>query len=339
MPSKLERPHTLPKSGAPCLVANLNSKVAVIVTHPWGPLGGNMQNNVVSATVLYFQQLGVTTLRMNFVGSQVSRGHYQVSQVEEAANYLVNGCHQSQSQSKTSNNNNHPPQPQPQPSRRGSPPPPPECILLVGYSYGSLIAASASANIPQCVGCVSIAPPFGVKHWLLLFNSTFHLQQSQRKPWLPKLLISGSQDNFTSESTFQSTIESFSQHHPTISTTTTGAILKDADHFFHRREAELMKVIGLWLMNVYGASLEGGLGRLKTADLQSFIVQENDKKPYTTTNNNNLAAHVMGSSSSSSSAAHVMNQQAGSNTPGDDNDKVSPSSRFSLGTCGADCTL
>jgi alpha/beta superfamily hydrolase len=85
MPSQFETEVQI--KDCPALVADLHSRVAVVVTHPWGPLGGNLQNNVVLAAVLYFQKSRITTLRFDFAGSQIGRGHYQVQQVCDAAHY------------------------------------------------------------------------------------------------------------------------------------------------------------------------------------------------------------------------------------------------------------
>jgi len=124
----------------------------------------------------------------------------------------------------------------------------PTKILLVGYSYGSLLAASASANIPECVGVVSIAPPWSVKHWLLLFHSQHHLRQAQSRKELPKLFLIGDQDNFTSETVFLTTLETY---FPSETTNTTGVVLPNVDHFFRRREKDVMKEIGTWLLKVF----------------------------------------------------------------------------------------
>lgn len=184
-----------------------------------------MHNNVVVAAVLYFTNLGITTLRFDFCGSQIGRGHAQVQQVVEAAQFLLDGKHFSQ---KTTNK-------------------PPSYILLCGYSYGSLITASASACIPRCIGCISIAPPVSVQHWLLCFNGNFHSTQARKRTSLPRLLIMGSCDNFTSEQAFRELVGSFPKE------TTTGAVLKGADHFFRKREADLMSIIAQWLIHAYPA--------------------------------------------------------------------------------------
>lgn len=236
MPSSAEKAITLPASKAPGLLADKQSDLAVILTHPWGPLGGNMHNNVVVAAALYFQKLGITTLRFDFVGWQLSRGTYQAQQVQEAAQFLL---------SMDSSSNKRPTK-----------------ILLLGYSYGSLLSASASANIDHVVGVISVAPPWAVKHWLLLFNSNYHLQQAQKKQDLPRLFLIGDCDNFTTEDVFLQTVESFPK------ATTTGAVLKNADHFFHRKEPDVMTVISEWLLKTF-PKCQGDLKKLATSDVYS----------------------------------------------------------------------
>lgn len=228
MPSRLERSIYIDGIGSNALVADLGSRLAIVVTHPWGPLGGSLHNNVVSAVVLYFQRLGISTLRFNFGGSQIGRGLRQVRQVEEAAKFLLFEMNEQR---------------------------PPQFILLVGYSYGSLITGSASARIPQCIGSISIAPPWSVKHWLLMFHSNFHLDEARRRARLPRCMILGSRDNFTSEEFFLQIVGTFPTDY------TTGAVLKGADHFFARREKDLMDVVGQWLMEAY-PQCEGNLERL-----------------------------------------------------------------------------
>jgi len=119
-------------------------------------------------------------------------------------------------------------------------------LLLVGYSYGSIICASASAGIPQVVGVASIAPPIGVRHWLYLFNGNYHLEQARRRSDLPQLLIIGDQDNFTSEDAFLDVIR---QMNPD---TATGAVMKGADHFFRGQEKDLMDILGTSVVVEYG---------------------------------------------------------------------------------------
>mmetsp|Transcript_29003 Transcript_29003/g.54490 ORF Transcript_29003/g.54490 Transcript_29003/m.54490 type:complete len:274 (+) Transcript_29003:14-835(+) len=244
MPSSTkEHKYILPESGSKAQVADLGSNLAVIVTHPWGPLGGNMNNNVVLSIVVWFQRLKITTMRFDFCGSQLGQGTRQVEQVKEAADFLLAGDHIRLSSSL---------------SNGGSTKKPPSFILLVGYSYGSIISASASPKIPQCIGVAMISPPLAVRHWLYMFHGNYHLDQARRSG-LPLLMIIGSKDNFTSEDVFMDIV------HTMPKTTTTGAVLKEADHFFRGREQDLMDVMGHWILNVF-PQCDGDLKKLSQAE-------------------------------------------------------------------------
>jgi alpha/beta superfamily hydrolase len=245
MPTKMEKSFRLTVSATSALVADRQSRLAVVVSHPWGPLGGNLHNPVVVAAVLYFQRLGITTVRFDFCGSQIGRGYRQVQQVEEVVESLLKGDF---SKDKALV---------------------PTHILLAGYSYGALIIASASASIPACVGCVLIAPPFGVQHWLLMFHSNYHLEQATKRKSLPRLCILGDHDNFTSESQFLDIVET---RFP--AETTVGAVVKDADHFFARREKDVMDVIGEWLLSTF-PQCQGDLRKLR--DLEFGLVTDTEQ--------------------------------------------------------------
>ena len=263
-----ERKFILPESSAKAQISDSRSNLAVIVTHPWGPLGGNMNNNVVLAIVVWFQRMKITTLRFDFSGSQLGRGDSQVSQVKEAANFLLHGQHQNnntrtsstskqQKQRASSSSTTTTATTEEDNSRRHVP----KFILLVGYSYGSIISSSASNSIPQCIGTIMVSPPLAVRHWLYLFHGNYHLEQA-RNSGLPLLMMIGSKDNFTSEDSFMETVHTMPQN------TTTGAVLKDADHFFRNREKDIMDIIGHWILNVFPQQCNGDLSLLADADFQ-----------------------------------------------------------------------
>mmetsp|Transcript_18024 Transcript_18024/g.41356 ORF Transcript_18024/g.41356 Transcript_18024/m.41356 type:complete len:269 (+) Transcript_18024:64-870(+) len=244
--SAKERKFKLPQSGAASKIADMGSNLAVICTHPWGPLGGNMNNNVVLAIIVWFQRLKITTMRFDFNGSQFGRGGRQVDQVKEAANFLLTGQHRiAKSESATTKS-------------------PPKYILLIGYSYGSIISASASATVPQCIGSIMVSPPLAVRHWLYMFNGDHHLEQA-RKRGLPLLMMIGSKDNFTSEDAFMDIVQTMPE------TTTTGAVLKEADHFFRGREKDLMDIMGHWILNVV-PQCNGDLNSLSRVDFSPFEI-------------------------------------------------------------------
>jgi alpha/beta superfamily hydrolase len=242
-----EKVYALPGCGGSCSVVDLQSSLAVIVTHPWKPLGGNMHNNVVLAACLYFQYLGITTARFDFMGVY-GRGYGHVRQVQEVAELLLSGKAVSSSSSNNSSTTSCKP---------------PQSMLLVGYSYGSLITGSASAEIPQCIGTVSIAPPFAVQCWLLFFNSKHHLNQAalRNDASFVRLFVIGDDDNFTSESAFRDVLETQFPQQGTM-----GAVIKGADHFFWKREKDLMDVIGQWLLKTFAGHCAGNLKNLRTIE-------------------------------------------------------------------------
>ena len=179
----------------------------------WGLLGGNMNNNVVRSIASYFQRsLKYTTLRLDFRGVQVGWGYSEVRQVTEAAEFVIRNTAATK-------------------------------LLVVGYSYGSLIGASASANIPQCIGYIMIAPPFSVSNWLLLFNSSYHMKHAKENisNGFKRLMIIGSRDNFTSENNFRKTVARFPRAN------TTANVIDDADHFFFGIEIEVIKIVDEWV--------------------------------------------------------------------------------------------
>jgi len=179
----------------------------------WGLLGGDMKNNVVFSVSKYFQSRSITTLRLNFKGMQVGWGYAEIKQVKMAASFLLNSEEIASKPTK---------------------------ILIVGYSYGSFVGASASADIPECIGYVSIAPPFGVSHWLFMFNSSYHLKRAKmERSNFVRLLMIGTSDNFTSESMFNKIASTFPKD-------TTTEVIQGVDHFFAGRENEVVKVIDAW---------------------------------------------------------------------------------------------
>ncbi|KAL3942916.1 MAG: hypothetical protein SGBAC_002988 [Bacillariaceae sp.] len=225
--------YTLPDSGSPSRIGYFDeSSLAVIVTHPWGPLGGNMQNSVVLNVVQFFQRLKVTTMRFDFCGMQIGRGYSQIDQVKEAANVLLKGKFLS------SDEQTHP-----------------KHILLVGYSYGSIICASATASIPECIGVIWIAPPLGVRRWLYLFAGNKHLAQAHKREDMPQLMIMGSNDNFTSVEDFERVVKAMPKD------STTSVVLEGSDHFFGRTAKDLLAAI------VHGMKVFGQLDGLEYLNL------------------------------------------------------------------------
>ena len=146
------------------------SQTAVILTHPYGPLGGNLDNNVVYSLFQLFASLGFTTARFNFRGVGHSTGRTSFQGLGEIDDLLsVYKFIKTRSDLK------------------------PKHVLLVGYSYGSITAGAASVEIPDLCGFIAISYPSGVSWALTLWNGRKYLEclRCLASPAIPKLLIMG----------------------------------------------------------------------------------------------------------------------------------------------------
>ena len=179
----------------------------------WGLLGGNMENNIVRSVASYFQRSHkITTLRLDFRGVQVGLGYSEIQQVVNAAELIIKETNATK-------------------------------ILILGYSYGSIVGASASSSISECIGYVMIAPPFAVSHWLFLFNSSYHINRAKENSSssFNRLLLIGTRDNFTSKEYFMKTALEFPVENSTMK------VIDNADHFFFGIEGEIIKEIDDWM--------------------------------------------------------------------------------------------
>ena len=78
---------------------------------------------------------------------------------------------------------------------------PPERLLLVGYSYGSLIVADVAPHLDACCAFVLLAPPLGAK--LPLVGPLRAPEASAARSAKPKLVVLGTHDQFCSTARFQ----------------------------------------------------------------------------------------------------------------------------------------
>jgi alpha/beta superfamily hydrolase len=129
----------------------------VVITHPHPLYGGDMHNNVVTATARLYRQKGYTTLRFNFRGVGNSRGSHdnglgEQEDVRAAVAYLA-GLSIGQ-------------------------------IDLVGYSFGAWVNALSIINKPQLVNMVMVSPPLA----FIDFDSISDLNNL-------RLIVTGSRDD------------------------------------------------------------------------------------------------------------------------------------------------
>merc|ERR1711939_588064 len=111
------------------------SKVVVIASHPWGPMGGSMHDPHPVTVCQLFSKAGCSTARFNFRGG-VNRGISSVEDFKTVAEWFT----------------------QPRDGQE----PLASQVLLVGYSYSAVLAAAAAAEIPESIGYVSNAPCISV---------------------------------------------------------------------------------------------------------------------------------------------------------------------------------
>ena len=180
----------------------------IVLCHPHPQFGGTMANNVVRSIYKSFGKMGYPIVRFNFRGVGYSAGVYAGGVAEQedviAACYFLQG--------KTASLMNNLP------------------ILLVGYSFGSVVAASVANNLDFILGYVAISYPF-------TFIPDFISQAHTLKP---KLFLMGSRDDFTTIKAFNAEFERFP--HPKAK-----QIIPNIDHFWIGAENSLVEAIQIWI--------------------------------------------------------------------------------------------
>lgn len=153
------------------------SPVVVIATHPWGPIGGSMHDRHPVTVCRLMARAGCSTARFNF-RSGINRGVSSIEDVKSVAEWFT--------------------------EPRDGKEPVASQVLLVGYSYGSVIAAAAAAEIPRSIGWVTVGTPLSYSWALYLLNGRRLLEMAADSAGKPKLLMLGTQDMFCSVSTLKS---------------------------------------------------------------------------------------------------------------------------------------
>lgn len=170
----------------------------VVITHPHPLYGGSMDNNVVWAAHRAFEARGWSTLRFNFRGVGRSSGSYdqglaEVDDIVAALAFLKEhaaGPH-----------------------------------LVVGYSFGAVVAARALLGGLEAAGAVLISPPIAFMNVAFL----------PRVPRL-KLIIAGDRDDLCPLNALRASLGS---QQPT----TDIIVIEGADHFYGGREGQLMQIL------------------------------------------------------------------------------------------------
>lgn len=198
------------------LVNAQQGPVVVIALHPWGPMGGSMYDPHPARVCQAMGQAGLSTVRLNF-RSGIGSGEGSVADVKAAAAWFVepqDGLEPIASQ-----------------------------VLIVGYSYGSVIGAAAAAEIPQCIGYVTLGPPLDYAWALYIGNGASLRARAADSVGTPKLLLLGTADQFCSEATFQGFLAQLPEPKK-------AEILNGIDHFSMHQRAPL--AIMEWIPEAFG---------------------------------------------------------------------------------------
>ncbi|KAI8822524.1 Alpha/Beta hydrolase protein [Fimicolochytrium jonesii] len=203
----------------------------VILTHPYGPLGGNFENNVVKALFDNFASQGFMTVRFNFRGTGRSTGRTSFKGQGEQDDILAI-CRYIREKEHIR----------------------PKHIMLCGYSYGAVAAGGVATQIPELSGFIAVSYPIGVL-WALTFFGTnkFKTSLAGIPSHIPKLYITGGKDGFTSLETFTTFVESLPKEN------ITSVVVKEANHFWvdGTQENQLVAHINQWLGKT-GLNAKGG---------------------------------------------------------------------------------
>ncbi|KAJ3176667.1 hypothetical protein HK101_010387 [Irineochytrium annulatum] len=195
-----------------------NAHICVILTHPYGRLGGSLDNNVVERCTAYFAQEGLMTIRFNFrgVGRSTGWGTFRgIGELDDVVSVYKWAKLQ----------------------QGGAP----RNFIICGYSFGSVVAAAAACEMPECIGIISISYPYSVLWSLTLFNGqqfTDALELGLRTT--PRCFVFGDSDNFTAVKDFQAFYDKLPQKKDLY-------LAPQCDHFWHGRENEVVGRIAKWM--------------------------------------------------------------------------------------------
>mmetsp|Transcript_21483 Transcript_21483/g.53990 ORF Transcript_21483/g.53990 Transcript_21483/m.53990 type:complete len:236 (-) Transcript_21483:63-770(-) len=210
-----------------------NTDYAAVVCHPWGRLGGCMDDHVVMSLRDALVQEGFTVCRFNFRGVGGSTGGAsftasgEKSDVNTVCRYLAAGS----------------------PMQGANTAPPASKIVLVGYSYGSMVACSCIEDAEVVVGACAVSYPFDYT-WALALWGAGGMWKGFRESHKPKLMVCGDRDNFCSASRFKreaGTLKPPSDHQ----------VYEGIDHFWvPARERRLMvQRVAQWAVGVVRAAI------------------------------------------------------------------------------------
>ncbi|KAJ3331106.1 hypothetical protein HDU93_009926 [Gonapodya sp. JEL0774] len=211
------------------------ARICFVVCHPYGPMGGNFQSNIVVTLSRAFADLGFSTARFNFRGVGLTGGETSRGGDSEEGD-LKSVCAACALDGLVDN-------------WRGV-----EKFVLVGYSYGAMITGSAASTLSSVLpphlaspllAWISISYPYSALNDLTLYQG-FLVTENAKKIAAPKLLITGADDEFTS-------VTEHAKFAATLADPKTVVEVPDEGHFWQGAEEDLVRTVVDWLKsNVEG---------------------------------------------------------------------------------------
>ena len=128
-------------------VAN-NNETTVIIAHPHPKFGGSMRDHVVKSVFRHLTHLSQfhSVIKFNFRGVGKSTGSASLSGMSERED--VTGIYNYLFALEN---------------------PPKKCIVI-GYSFGSIVACTMTEQLEHCVGFIAISYPLGWLSWFLFWG-------------------------------------------------------------------------------------------------------------------------------------------------------------------------
>lgn len=173
-----------------------------VICHPHPQYGGNMDNNVVMAAAQALQETGHSTLRFNFRGVGGSEGRYdggsgEVDDVRAAIRFVR--------------------------EKAGGDAP----VILVGYSFGSWVAARALQKGDSVAHLILISPPTS------MFDFSSVLDDSEERS---RHFIVGDRDQFCDRQVLQEIFDKLPEPKSL-------RVVPHTDHFYFAHEKYLIEAI------------------------------------------------------------------------------------------------
>ena len=187
-----------------------NATHAALVCHPHPLFGGTVHNKVVYHAMKTLNGFGFPVLRFNFRGAGMSEGQHdhgkgEVEDVRAALNWLDNEFHLP--------------------------------MIFCGFSFGAATGLRAACSHDRVKSLIGLGMPVAVE-------GRAYTYQFLKDCTKPKLFISGSHDEFTSEASLRQVYESAVEPKEL-------GIVEDGDHFFAGHLPEMQKTIHDWVKKLF----------------------------------------------------------------------------------------